>query len=313
MVLFDAGWTCLGPGARALGLLAALRGDWDAAVARLERAAELARAAGARPWLAQAQHDLARVLIARGADSDSERAQELAAAALAGAVELGLDGLAERVRAVRRAERAPTMSSVEAIAMTIEADTPARLDPAQAVPVTLLFSDIEGSTELNERLGDDRWLAVLEDHNAIVRRALAAHRGREVKSQGDGFMLAFQDPADGLDCAVAMQRSFARRNADRPEAEIRVRMGLHAGPAIRRGDDFFGRNVVVAARIAAHAQGGEILVSDAVGAGGEPMELALKGLKGTQRVHRVPWSETSANEVRPSAVTEGAGVEGDDL
>jgi class 3 adenylate cyclase len=199
------------------------------------------------------------------------------------------------------------MSSVDAIAMTIEAEAPARLDPAQAEPVTLLFSDIEGSTELNERLGDDRWLAVLEDHNTIVRRALAAHGGSEVKSQGDGFMLAFREPADALACAVAMQRSFARRNADRSAVAISVRMGLHAGPAIRRGSDFFGRNVVVAARIAAHAQGGEILVSDAMGeAGGEALELSLKGLKGTQRVYRVPWS-------RPSAVTEGGGVQREDL
>jgi class 3 adenylate cyclase len=124
-------------------------------------------------------------------------------------------------------------------------------------------------------------------------------------------MLAFEHAADGLSCAVAMQRSFARRNAGRPDVPIRVRIGLHAGPAIRRGNDFFGRNVVVAARIAGHAQGGEILVSEqarrlAGGAEGEPLELALKGLRGTQRVHRVAWS-------RSSAVTEGARVERDQL
>jgi len=196
------------------------------------------------------------------------------------------------------------MSSVESMAMTIEAETPARFDGAHATPITLLFSDIEGSTELNESLGDDQWLAVLEDHNAIVRDAVALHAGNEVKSQGDGFMLAFERPGDGLACAVAIQRAFARRNAERLEVPLRVRMGLHAGPAIRRGADFFGRNVVVAARIAAHASGGEILVSDelwcAVGRGeGEPRELALKGLKGTQRVHRVEWEASS------SAVTEG--------
>src|SRR3954453_15454617 len=149
--------------------------------------------------------------------------------------------------------------------------------------VTLLFSRIEGSTALNERLGDRRWLDVLEDHNAIVRAALLTHDGREVKSAGDGFILAFSAPADGLACAIELQRAFARRNASDPSCPLRVRMGLHTGPAIRRGHDFFGRNVVVAARIAAQAAGGEILISDelrraAPHAGVEaPRELELKG------------------------------------
>ena len=295
LVLFDAGWVCLGPCARYLGALAALEGDRDDAVTHLEHALAIAAAAGSRPWVAQTECDLARVL------APAARARELAEASLATARELGLDGLAERATALLRtrpaAARAPT--SIDALAMTIDSETPARLDPAAAVPVTLLFSDIEGSTELNERLGDERWLAVLEEHNAIVRAAVRAHSGREVKSQGDGFMLAFARPADGLACALAMQRALAEREAAGAECPLRVRVGVHAGPAIRRGSDYFGRNVVVAARIAAQARGGEILVSEelreAAGAPvSEPRELVLKGLGGRQRVHAMAWDVSCA-------------------
>ncbi|HEY3019481.1 MAG TPA: adenylate/guanylate cyclase domain-containing protein, partial [Solirubrobacteraceae bacterium] len=255
---------------------------------------------GSRPWVAQAECDLARVL------GDEPRARDLAAAALATARELGLDGLAERAQdalrtaaRIARPARRRTASSIDEMAATIDSETPAQLDPSEAVPVTLLFSDIEGSTELNERLGDEHWLAVLEEHNAIVRTAVAAHGGREVKSQGDGFMLAFARPADGLACAVAMQRAFAERDAAGAACPVRVRMGLHSGPAIQRGGDYFGRNVVVAARIAAQARGGQILVSEEVRAAAgapvaEPRELTLKGLEGRQRVHAVAWDVSCA-------------------
>ena len=119
--------------------------------------------------------------------------------------------------------------------------------------------------------------------------------GMEVKAQGDGFMLAFAEPAAALDCAVAIQRRLAERNAAGAECPLRVRIGLHTGPAIRRGRDFFGRNVVIAARVAAQAVGGEILVTEQLRAAADapeapaPRDLSLKGLEGTQRVHAVAW------------------------
>ncbi|MEE8346635.1 MAG: adenylate/guanylate cyclase domain-containing protein, partial [Dehalococcoidia bacterium] len=165
--------------------------------------------------------------------------------------------------------------------------------------VTILFSDIESSTAMTERLGDKRWLELLRGHNAIVRKRVAAHEGFEVKSEGDGFMLAFGSARKALACAIDIQRAFAERNesADEP---IKVRIGLHTGEAIKEDEDFFGRNVILAARIASQAGGGEILVSSllkelAESAGdiafGDGREVELKGLAGTHRLFEVGWRQ----------------------
>ncbi len=160
--------------------------------------------------------------------------------------------------------------------------------------VVLMFSDIEGSTERNEFLGDREWVKVLERHNHLVTRTVADHRGYVVKNQGDGFMIAFAEPTDAVRCSVAIQRAL-QGNAERYEA-IRVRIGVHVGPSVRRGDDLFGRNVAMAARIADLAAGGEILVSEEVresvaGADGiafaAPVEVELKGLRGTHSLSSV--------------------------
>ena len=162
--------------------------------------------------------------------------------------------------------------------------------------VTILFSDIVGSTALNERLGDVRWLELLRAHHAIVREQVAAHDGFEVKAQGDGFMIAFPGARRAVECARAIQAAIAARLGDHPDGPIRVRIGLHSGEAIKEQDDFYGKNVVLAARIAAHAQGGEILASEVVKALSESAgdigfadgrDVALDGLAGTHRVYRV--------------------------
>jgi class 3 adenylate cyclase len=116
-------------------------------------------------------------------------------------------------------------------------------------------------------------------------------------------MIAFADPSDGVECSIAIQRALASRIDDGAAEPIRVRMGLHTGEAIRERDDFFGRNVVVAARIAAEARGGEILVSaplkelaegSAAASFGGARELGLKGLSGTHTVHAVEWEQEAA-------------------
>jgi eukaryotic-like serine/threonine-protein kinase len=189
----------------------------------------------------------------------------------------------------------------------IEAISSERPDiAAHAAPdgqVTILFSDIEDSTLMTERLGDERWLEVLRAHNSLFRRIVPTHGGFEVKNQGDGFMLVFPDSRRALECAVAIQRALAE-GAPVEGERVRVRMGMHAGEAIREEGDFFGRSVIVAARIAAQARGGEILVSEALkeraeaadGARGElgfdaGRELELKGLAGTHRVYRADWEQ----------------------
>lgn len=168
--------------------------------------------------------------------------------------------------------------------------------------VTILFTDIENSTALNERLGDKRWFEVLRAHNDTVRKCVGSHGGYEVKAQGDGFMIAYPSARRALECAISMQRHLAvAGDGDGALAEpLRVRIGLHTGEAIEEEGDFYGRSVTLAARIADEAEGGEILASSLVrelaASGGDITfeaagEVRLKGLRGTQRVYRVPWED----------------------
>jgi class 3 adenylate cyclase len=188
-------------------------------------------------------------------------------------------------------------SSVDEVASTVAAERPS-LAPAAAPDgtVTILFSDIEGSTALNERLGDVRWLELLRAHNRIVRDQVRAGGGFEVKAQGDGFMMAFPSARRAILCARSIQEAIARDLGDHADGPVRVRIGLHTGEAIREESDFYGKNVVVAARIADAASGGEILASAVVkqlteSAGDirfeDGREVELAGLAGTHVLYRV--------------------------
>jgi class 3 adenylate cyclase len=197
-------------------------------------------------------------------------------------------------------EEAIGVSLTTSIQRTERAVRDARPDvEAAAAPdgtVTLLFSDIESSTVLLERLGDTEFMQLLGWHDAIVRDAASQHRGYIVKSQGDGFMIAFPSTAFALRCASAIQKPLATGYRG---TQVRVRIGMHAGEALRHSDDFYGRTVVIAARIANLALGGEILVSELVhelarGLGtfrfGEPRTAHLKGLEGEFRLY--PFEES---------------------
>lgn len=160
--------------------------------------------------------------------------------------------------------------------------------------VVIVFSDIEASTEHNEALGDRDWVKLLHRHDELIRTLVDNYGGHVVKTQGDGFMLAFAKPQEALRCCVDVQRAL-NDHTDR-WGNIAVRMGVHMGSSVRRGDDLFGRNVVMAARIAGHADGREILISepvrDAIGdlpgiEFDEPRELELKGLRGAHNVFPV--------------------------
>ncbi|MDQ1445513.1 MAG: hypothetical protein QOI20_1977 [Acidimicrobiaceae bacterium] len=177
-----------------------------------------------------------------------------------------------------------------------------RLPNAARVPggtVTILFSDIEGFSVMTERLGDRKTQEIVRVHNAIVRGNVGACGGFEVKAQGDGFMIAFDSASKALRCAQAIQHELAAYNRSHPEEPVRVRMGLHTGEAIKDNEDFLGRTVIVASRIADEACGGEILVSSLLkelvtGTGefrfGEPRQVELKGLSGTHLVVPVTWT-----------------------
>ena len=188
-------------------------------------------------------------------------------------------------------------SAVDEMATSVAAERPS-LRPAAAPDgtVTILFSDIEGSTALNDRLGDVRWLELLRAHHRVVRDQVQACGGFEVKEQGDGFMIAFPSARRAIDCARAIQAAVERELGSHPDGPVRVRIGLHTGEAIREQSDFYGRNVVVAARITDQARGGEILASSVVkelasSAGdidfSDAREVELAGLAGTHAVYRV--------------------------
>jgi class 3 adenylate cyclase len=162
--------------------------------------------------------------------------------------------------------------------------------------ITIMFSDIEGFTSITERLGDRRAMELLREHNGIIRQRIASSGGHEVKAQGDGFMVAFGGASSALQCAVGIQNDFAARNRFKPDPPVQVRLGLHAGEAIRDGDDFLGGAVILAARIAQQAKGGEILVSsvlkDLCDLSGEfafekGRDIHLKGLSEARRVYSV--------------------------
>ncbi|MEQ4498182.1 adenylate/guanylate cyclase domain-containing protein, partial [Nocardioides kribbensis] len=164
--------------------------------------------------------------------------------------------------------------------------------------VTLLFSDIEGSTRLNERLGDATWVRVLQAHDTLLRARIERYRGQVVKTAGDGFMVAFRDPEAACRAAVGVQRDLKRTLDPRLRlvAPVRVRIGIHTGPVVARDGDYFGRNVAMAARVADTAQGGEVLASEAVRAAldddaavdlVEAGEVGLKGLPGVHALWRV--------------------------
>jgi len=128
---------------------------------------------------------------------------------------------------------------------------------------TILFTDIEGSTGLTQRLGDVAAREILREHDAAVREALTMHTGNEVKHTGDGIMASFAAVGSGLEAAIAIQRGLDRRNAD-ADVPIAVRMGLSAGEPVTEHDDLFGSAVQLAARACSAAGGGQILVSSAV-------------------------------------------------
>jgi class 3 adenylate cyclase len=126
--------------------------------------------------------------------------------------------------------------------------------------VTLLFTDIEGSTALLERLGD-AYGDVLALHHATLREIWTSHRGVEVKTDGDAFFVAFPAAADAVAAAQAGQQALAA--AEWPEGvELRIRMGMHTGEPRVRDDDYWGSDVHYAARVASAANGGQVLLSN---------------------------------------------------
>ena len=192
-------------------------------------------------------------------------------------------------------------TSIDLVAAAVREEKPdltAMQDDAGTV--TIVFSDIESSTERAVELGDIAWMKVLDEHNQIVRQQVTAFGGSEIKSQGDGFMLSFPGARRAVLAMIEIQKGLAHLEENDPERSVRVRMGCHTGEVILDdAGDMFGKHVIVAARIANLADGGEILVStlvkDLVSSRGDiefddSRTVELKGIDGEWDVHRVSWS-----------------------
>jgi class 3 adenylate cyclase len=160
--------------------------------------------------------------------------------------------------------------------------------------VTLVFTDIVDSTVLTARLGDRAWMETVRRHHDVIRREVEARGGRVVETQGDGALLAFPSARRAVSCAGDIQRAIGRAFAD-ASPPVRLRIGVHTGDALRDADRFFGTTVNYAARVASHALGGEILVSNIVHdlvdgpevAFLESRDVELKGLDGVHRLFAV--------------------------
>jgi class 3 adenylate cyclase len=212
-------------------------------------------------------------------------------------------GVVVRSKPSRRKEArdASVDRELEQMADAVAADPPTiDVEPAADGTVTILFSDIEDFTVLTERLGDLKAQDLLRAHNELVRAQVAACGGREVKSQGDSFMVAFPGARRGVRCAIGIQRAVAQWSEKHPDQAIRLRIGLHTGEVIREENDLFGRTVILAARIADEAEGDTVLVSsllkELVDSSGEfefgpPRTVELKGLQGVHVLHPVRWQE----------------------
>jgi class 3 adenylate cyclase len=166
---------------------------------------------------------------------------------------------------------------------------------------TVLFTDIVNSTTITQSLGDEAAMAMLGVHDAIVREALSAVGGREVKHTGDGIMASFVSAAGAVRCAIQIQRELEKHGSANPHRSLKVRVGAAAGEPVEQNNDLFGSTVQLAARLCAHAQPEQILVSNAIaelcigkGLMFEDLgEVDLKGFGSPVRTHAAAWRQAN--------------------
>lgn len=205
---------------------------------------------------------------------------------LEGQVQEGTDKIIEAIAELLGTGQ-PTIASAEPVASTGASGVRA-----------ILFTDMVEHSEMMTRLGDERGREVLREHEEMTRRFLSEHGGAEVKSMGDGFLASFGSVAKAVECAISLQRAFAERNETGAEP-MSMRVGINVGEPIEEGGDLFGATVILASRIAAKAEAGEILVANAVrelssGKGflfADRGEFVAKGFEEPVRVYEVGWQQ----------------------
>lgn len=285
------------------GVLATVLGRYDDARYHLDAALELHEGAGFSYLATQTRLAQARLYRRRNAPGDAEACRRalglVIEASEAGGYKQTLE-LALELKGSSDGDEAEN-EPVAVMAPGGKAEnSPVSVPAAPDGTVTILFTDIEGSTELNEALGDQLWLDLLADHDRIIRQEVAIYGGVVVKSRGDGFMLAFPSARQALAAAIGSQKALSARNAKSPESPpIRVRIGVNTGEVVKQSGDFFGRHVNYASRVADKARGGEILVSELTKAlvqgspefqFGPPLQAELKGFSGSHSTFKLQWS-----------------------
>jgi class 3 adenylate cyclase len=170
------------------------------------------------------------------------------------------------------------------------------METPERVRRAFMFTDIVKSTDLVSAIGDEAWEELLAWHDQTLRSHFASNDGQVAHHTGDGFFVAFESTSSALECAVAVQLALAEHRRAHGFAPL-VRIGVHAALATRRGEDFSGAEVHKAARVAALAEGGEILVTSDTAAAAEgegfalsqPRNVSLKGIPGTIEVVAIEW------------------------
>jgi class 3 adenylate cyclase len=255
------------------GALRLAQGDAEGALAELRRARQGWQEVDAPYEVAEVRVLLGKAFRAMGADE-------------AAVLELK----AARTTFERLGARPPAEATGLLLGeLSAAAGTPERVSRA------FMFTDIVKSTDLVGVIGDEAWEDLLAWHDQTLRSLFASHGGDVAHHTGDGFFVAFDDARSALACAVAVQRALAEHRRAHGFAPL-VRIGVHAAAATRRGQDYSGGEVHKAARIAALAEGGEILatvdtvtVADGEFKVSEAREVTVKGVTGAVQVARIEW------------------------
>jgi class 3 adenylate cyclase len=171
---------------------------------------------------------------------------------------------------------------------------------------TIVFTDIVGSTELGEKLGDAELHRLVKVHDRLTEVEIHRHHGRVVKNTGDGILASFSDASLAVTFAQAVQRAFAAHRQAHPEDPLHIRIGMSAGEPISRSNDLFGSVVNLAARICARASADEIMVAPVLrelcrgkGFSFESLgETELKGFAETVALYRVDWDDQATQDAR---------------
>jgi len=188
------------------------------------------------------------------------------------------------------------MSAIDVIASALEPVMPAvsRMSSPDGA-VTLMLSDIADAPAAAEQLGPERWEQLVRDHHMLVQQLVSRHDGQILKFENDGFLASYNSAHAGLHAAIDLQRTFTAGSSS-----LAIRVGVHSGFVMGNPEQLMGRNAVLAARIAAQAKGGEILVSanareytqsDPSFRFEERGEYHFKGLHGEHEVFAVQWRD----------------------